>query len=47
MEYVSPEKFKKYEEIGKSLGFKYVAAGPFVRSSYKAGEFFIASIIRS
>jgi len=47
IEYVSPEKFKKYEEIGKSLGFKYVAAGPFVRSSYKAGEFFITSIIRS
>ncbi len=47
MEYVTPEKFKKYEEIGKNLGFKYVASGPFVRSSYKAGEFFIASIINS
>ena len=23
------------------LGFKFIAAGPLVRSSYKAGEFFI------
>jgi lipoate synthase len=27
------------------MGFKYVAAGPFVRSSYKAGEHFIKAII--
>lgn len=44
-EYVRPEIFDHYREIGVSLGFKYVAAGPFVRSSYKAGEFFIKSIV--
>ena len=44
-EYVRPEIFDHYREIGVSLGFKYVAAGPFVRSSYKAGEFFIKSVV--
>ena len=44
-EYVNPEQFKKYEEMGKSLGFKYVASGPFVRSSYRAGELFIKNVI--
>lgn len=47
MEYVHPEKFKKFKEIGLSLGFKYVASGPLVRSSYRAGEFFIKNIINS
>jgi len=35
-EYITPEQFKKYEEIGKSLGFRHVESGPLVRSSYKA-----------
>lgn len=46
-EYVSPERFKKYEEMGYSLGFRYVASGPLVRSSYKAGEPFIKKMIES
>ena len=37
-EYVSPEKFEFYKKKGEELGFKYVASGPFVRSSYHAGE---------
>lgn len=37
--YIKPEQFKKYEEIGKKLGFKFIASGPLVRSSYNAGEF--------
>lgn len=41
-EYVTPEKFKEWEKKGLALGFKYVASGPFVRSSYKAGEYFIS-----
>lgn len=45
-EYVSPDQFECYEKKGLELGFKYVAAGPFVRSSYKAGELFIKSIIQ-
>jgi hypothetical protein len=28
------------------MGFKYAACGPLVRSSYKAGEFYLASVIR-
>ena len=40
-EYVHAEKFKYLEQEAKKLGFLHVAAGPFVRSSYKAGELFI------
>ena len=36
-EYVPPEKFKFWEEVGTEMGFAYVASGPLVRSSYKAG----------
>lgn len=43
VEYITPERFKELELEGIKLGFRYVAAGPFVRSSYKAGEFFAAS----
>jgi len=34
--YVTPEEFTELERIGYELGFKYVFAGPFVRSSYLA-----------
>jgi len=34
--YVSPEEFDEIKRIGFELGFKHVAAGPFVRSSYHA-----------
>jgi len=40
-EFVRPEVFRELEQEGLSLGFKFVAAGPLVRSSYKAGEFFV------
>jgi len=40
-EYVRPEVFRELEQEGLGLGFKFVAAGPLVRSSYKAGEFFV------
>jgi lipoic acid synthetase len=36
--YVPPEEFEEYREIGKDLGFLKVFSGPFVRSSYCAGE---------
>ncbi|PIO30888.1 hypothetical protein AB205_0011560 [Aquarana catesbeiana] len=36
-EYVTPEKFKYWEEVGNKLGFLYTASGPLVRSSFKAG----------
>lgn len=47
IEYVTPEKFKHWEEVGNSMGFLYTASGPLVRSSYKAGEFFITSILKN
>jgi len=43
-EYVTPEKFEEYKQIGEKLGFKFVASGPFVRSSYKAGELYVKNI---
>ncbi|XP_032512213.2 lipoyl synthase 1, mitochondrial [Danaus plexippus] len=45
-EYVTPAKFKEWEELGQQLGFLYTASGPLVRSSYRAGEFFISSLLR-
>lgn len=39
IEYVHPNRFKEYEELGRQMGFKAVFAGPFVRSSYLAEEF--------
>lgn len=35
-EFVSPEQFEKYKEIGLEMGFRYVESGPLVRSSYHA-----------
>ncbi|KAJ0110421.1 hypothetical protein Patl1_02195 [Pistacia atlantica] len=37
----------KLVKIIMPLGFRYVASGPMVRSSYKAGEFYIKSMIES
>ncbi|XP_056642005.1 lipoyl synthase, mitochondrial [Diorhabda sublineata] len=47
VEYVTPAKFGQWEKVGKEMGFLYVASGPLVRSSYKAGEFFIAGILKN
>ncbi|SPO30596.1 related to LIP5 - lipoic acid synthase [Ustilago trichophora] len=44
-EYVSPEKFQHWQKRAEELGFLYVASGPLVRSSYKAGEFFIKNVL--
>ena len=43
---MTPEKFDYWKEVGDRLGFAYTASGPLVRSSYKAGEYFIANIIK-
>ncbi|WP_373897995.1 lipoyl synthase [Haloimpatiens sp. FM7315] len=40
VEYVHPDVFKEYENIGKGLGFKYIASAPLVRSSYNAKDVF-------
>jgi lipoic acid synthetase len=44
--YVSPATFQHYKELAERLGFLYVASGTLVRSSYKAGEFFVEALIR-
>ena len=46
-EFVTPQKFAYWEKIGKEMGFLYVASGPLVRSSYKAGEFFLRNVLKS
>lgn len=35
-QYITPEQFKKYENIGLELGFRHVESSALVRSSYKA-----------
>jgi lipoic acid synthetase len=45
VEYVNPGQFERYRAIGEGLGFRYVASGPLVRSSYRAGEFFIRTAV--
>lgn len=47
VEYVKPEKFDEWRRFGEEMGFKYVASGPLVRSSYKAGEFFLENMIKA
>lgn len=42
--FVPPEEFEHLKNIGEKKGFLYVAAGPFVRSSYRAGELFLKGI---
>jgi lipoic acid synthetase len=39
VEYVTPEMFAEYKEIALSKGFRHVASGPLVRSSYHAADF--------
>jgi lipoic acid synthetase len=36
--YVTPEEFQRFAELGKELGFKNIASGPLVRSSYHADK---------
>jgi len=44
--FVEPQQFSRYEALGLDMGFRYVASGPLVRSSYKAGEFFIREYLQ-
>lgn len=45
--YMHPDEFKKLEEDARKKGFLYCASGPFVRSSYRAGELFLKGLIES
>ncbi|GJE85988.1 lipoic acid synthase [Phanerochaete sordida] len=44
--YVEPAEFDEWRRIAEGMGFLYVASGPLVRSSYKAGEFFIENVLK-
>ncbi|MCJ7645422.1 lipoyl synthase [bacterium] len=37
--FIPHSEFEKYRRVAEKMGFLFVASGPFVRSSYKAGEF--------
>lgn len=45
-EYIHPSKFDEFRRIGEELGFRFVASGPLVRTSYRAGEYFLENLIR-
>jgi lipoic acid synthetase len=45
--FVTPEEFRQWQVTAEDMGFLYVASGPLVRSSYRAGEFFIKGMARS
>jgi lipoic acid synthetase len=44
--FVKPEEFKYWEKASKEYGFVYSASGALVRSSYKAGEFFVENMLK-
>jgi lipoic acid synthetase len=43
--FVTPDEFAGYQRLAQQLGFLYVASGPLVRSSYRAGELFLRGLI--
>ena len=45
--YVTPEEFADWQRAAEGMGFLYVASGPLVRSSYRAGEFFVKGMLRA
>jgi len=46
-EFVHPHVFETWQRVAEEeLGFLYCASGPMVRSSYRAGELFVESILR-
>jgi lipoic acid synthetase len=40
MRFISPEEFEEYKGIGGKMGFRAVASGPFVRSSFHASKMY-------
>jgi len=44
--FVTPETFERYATEARAMGFSFVASAPLVRSSYKAAEVFVRSILR-
>ncbi|AKF03739.1 lipoyl synthase [Sandaracinus amylolyticus] len=44
--YVEPAEFDRYRDAGLEMGFRFVASGPLVRSSYRAAEAFLKGILK-
>lgn len=44
--FVPPQKFREWKQRAEDMGFIYCASGPLVRSSYRAGELFLSSLIK-
>ena len=44
--FVEPAEFDRYRDRGLEMGFKYVASGPLVRSSYRAAEAFLRGVLK-
>ena len=44
--FVPPEKFDYFRQKAIEFGFLFCTSGPFVRSSYKAGELFVKNVIK-
>lgn len=47
VEFITPERFDEWRRAGEAMGFEYVASGPLVRSSYRAGEYYLKRMLRS
>ncbi len=47
VEFVHPRTFDRYADLARELGFEYVASGPLVRSSYRAGELYVERKLRA
>jgi lipoic acid synthetase len=45
--FITPAEFEAMKSRAESLGFLYVAAGPLVRSSYRAAEFFMKGLMKA
>lgn len=43
--YIRPEEFEEFKRIGEGMGFKAVASGPFVRSSFHAFRMFESQMV--
>ena len=45
--YYTPEEFEELDARARDLGFRFVASGPMVRSSYRAAELFVKGLLES
>jgi len=47
VEFITQDAFAHWQRRATELGFRYCASGPLVRSSYRAGEFYLRGLIES